>query len=138
MALAAAQLDERLKSVLEPSFFLLVGEARQSPKMPPITTPVIPSKPRGELARDEGAQKTIRKDAAVIQPHLEIVGRSLDRDRGFETGLNHFLDGVGTDIVYQTQRMWPLRPDKDVSAASDCLSRFNWERSSAILRKRDR
>jgi len=28
VALAAAQLDERLKSVLELSFFLLVGEAR--------------------------------------------------------------------------------------------------------------
>jgi hypothetical protein len=28
VALAAAQLGERLKSILEPSFFLLVGEAR--------------------------------------------------------------------------------------------------------------
>ena len=84
--------------------------------MPPIATPAISSKPRGELARHEGAQKPIGKDSPVIQPNLEVVGRSLDCDRGFETGLTHFLDGVGTDIVYQTQRMWPLRPDEDVGA----------------------
>ena len=53
----------------------------------------------------------------MIQPHLEIVGRGLDGDRGFETGLTHFLDGVGAEIVYQAQHMRPLRPDEDVSAA---------------------
>jgi len=35
-----------------------------------------------------------------------------------EIRLTHFFDGVRADVVYQTQRMWPLRPDKDVSAAS--------------------
>src|SRR5215469_2128304 len=95
--------------------------------MPPIATPAVPSKSRGELARDEGAQNAIRKNMAVIQPHLEIVGRSLDYHRRLETRLTHFFEGIRADVVYQAEHMRPLRPDKDVGATSDCLSRFNWE-----------
>src|SRR5262245_60817342 len=86
--------------------------------MPPIATSAISSKSRGELARDEGAQKPIGKDSPVIQPNLEIVGRSLDRDCRLETRLTHFLDGVGDEIVYQAEHMRPLRPHEDVSPAS--------------------
>src|SRR5215472_5596921 len=86
--------------------------------MLPIATPAIPSKPRGQLAPDEGAQKPIGKDSPVIQPDLEIVGRSLDHHRRFETRLTHFFEGIRADVVYQAERMRPLRPDKDVSAAS--------------------
>jgi hypothetical protein len=32
--------------------------------------------------------------------------------------LTHFFEGVGAEIVYQTQRMWPLRPYEDMGAAS--------------------
>jgi len=45
--------------------------------MSPIATPAISAKPQCELAGNEGAEKAIRKDAAVIQPH--------DRDRGFDS-----------------------------------------------------
>jgi hypothetical protein len=86
------QPDERLKSVLEPSFFLLGSEPRQPAEMSPVATPAIPSKSQGELARDEGAQNAIRKDTAVIQPHLEIVGRSLDQDGRFEAQVAHLFD----------------------------------------------
>ena len=95
--------------------------------MSPIATPAISSKPRGEPARDKGAQDAIRRDAAVIQPNLKIVGRSLDHHCRLETPLSHFFEGIRVDVVYQAERMRPLRPDEDVSAASDCLSRFNWE-----------
>jgi len=86
--------------------------------MPPIgATPIAP-KPRGEPARDEGAQKPIGKDPPVIQPNLEIVGRSLDHHRRLEIRLSHFFDGVRADVVDQAERMRPLRPDKDVRAPS--------------------
>jgi hypothetical protein len=98
-----------------------------------MATSAISSKSRGKLARDEGAQKAIRKDMAVIQPHLEIVGRSLDNHRRLETRLSYFVDGIRADVVYQAERMRPLRPDKDVGAASDCLSRFNWGRGRPRL-----
>jgi hypothetical protein len=81
--------------------------------MSPIATSSISSNPRGELARD-----AIRKDAAVIQPHLEVVGRSLDHHRRLETRPAHFFVGVGAEIVYQAERRRPLRPQEDVSAAS--------------------
>ena len=95
--------------------------------MSPIATPAISSKPQCEPAGDEGAQDAIRKDAAVIQPHLEIVGRSLHHHSRLETRPTHFFEGVRADVVYQAERMRPLRPDEDVCATSDCLSRFNWE-----------
>ena len=50
----------------------------------------------------------------MIQPNLEIVGRSLDHHRRLETRLTHFFDGVGSEIVYKAQRMRPLRPHEDV------------------------
>src|SRR5262245_30644924 len=86
--------------------------------MPPIATPAIPSKSRGKLARDKGAQKTIGKDSPLIQPNLEIVGRTLDHNRRLETRLTHFFEGIRADVVYQAKRMRPLRSDEDVSAAS--------------------
>ena len=86
--------------------------------MPPIATSAVSFKPRGELARDEGAQKPIGKDSPVIQPNLEIVGRSLDHHRRLETRLTHFFDGIRADVVYQAERMRALRPHEDVSAAS--------------------
>jgi hypothetical protein len=54
----------------------------------------------------------------VIQPNLEIVGRSLDHHRRLETRLTHFFEGIRADVVYQAKRMRPLRPDEDMSAAS--------------------
>ena len=86
--------------------------------MPPISTAEVPPKSRGKLARDEGAQKPIGKDSPVIQPNLEIVGRSLDHHCRLETPLSHFFEGIRVDVVYQAERMRPLRPDEDVSAAS--------------------
>src|SRR6516164_2669780 len=86
--------------------------------MPPISTAEVPPKSRGKLARDEGAQKPIGKDSPVIQPNLEIVGRSLDHHRRLETRLTHFFEGIRADVVYQAERMRPLRPDEDASAAS--------------------
>src|SRR5215471_7467577 len=86
--------------------------------MTPIATPAVPSKARGELACDEGAQKLIGKDSPVIQPNLEIVGRSLDHHRRLETRLTHFFEGIRADVVCQAERMRPLRPDENVSAAS--------------------
>src|SRR5215471_675963 len=86
--------------------------------MTPIATPAVPSKARGELACDEGAQKLIGKDSPVIQPNLEIVGRSLDHHRRLETRLTHFFEGIRADVVCQAERMRPLRPDEDVTAAS--------------------
>ena len=50
-----------------------------------------------------------------------------DHHRRLETRLTHFFEGIRADVVYQAERMRPLRPDEDVSAASDCLSRLNWE-----------
>src|SRR5262249_29375376 len=86
--------------------------------MPPIGTPAISSKPRGELARHEGAQKPIGKDSPVIQPNLDIVGPTLANHRRLETRLAHLFEGTRADVVYQAERMRPLRPDEDVSAAS--------------------
>jgi hypothetical protein len=54
----------------------------------------------------------------VIQPNLEIVGRSLDHHRRLKTDLTHFFEGIRADVVYQAERMRPLRPHEDVSAAS--------------------
>jgi hypothetical protein len=36
----------------------------------------------------------------VIQPNLEIVGRSLDHRR-LETSLTHFFEGIRANVVYQ-------------------------------------
>ena len=85
--------------------------------MSPIATPAIPSKPRGELASNQGTQRPVGKDSPVIQPNLEIVGRSLDHHRRLETRFTHFFEGIRADVVYQAERMRPLRPDEDVSAA---------------------
>jgi hypothetical protein len=63
-----------VKTALQPSLRLLIREARKSAEVSPIATPAISSKPRGKLARDEGAQKPIGKDSPVIRPNLEIVG----------------------------------------------------------------
>jgi hypothetical protein len=86
--------------------------------MPPISTAEVPSKSRGKLARDEGAQRPVGKDSPVIQPNLEIVGRSLDHHRGLETRVTHFFEGIRADVVYQAERVRPLPPDEDVCAAS--------------------
>jgi hypothetical protein len=117
--LADVQPDERLKSVLKPSFFLLVGEPCQPAKMSPIATPAISAKPRGELARNERAQKPIGKDFPVIQPNLEIVGaKSRPRPRVRNPSYPHFFEGIRAEVVYQAKRMRSLRPDEDMSAAS--------------------
>ena len=49
---------------------------------------------------------------------MKIIRRSLDHHRRLETRLTHVLDTVGAEIVYQSQRVRPLRPDEDASAAS--------------------
>src|SRR5215831_1908331 len=80
--------------------------------MSPIATPAIPSKPRGELASNQGTQRPVGKDSPVIQPNLEIVGRSLDHHRRLETRLTYFFEGIRADVVYQAERMRPLRPGR--------------------------
>ena len=70
----AAQPDERLKSVQEPSFFLLIGEPCQPAEMAPIATSAISSKPRGELARldkqvmSESRWRSMQTNCAIRRP----------------------------------------------------------------------
>ena len=65
MALPATQLDERLKSVLELSFFLLVGEPCQAPDVANRNSR-DPLRIATRAARYEGAQKPAKESLIVL------------------------------------------------------------------------
>lgn len=95
----------------------MVGEPSQPAEVSPIATPAVSSEREGELARNDGAEEPIGKDSPVIQPYLEIVGRSLECDCGFEARLLHPNDRVGGEVIDQAECIRAVRAEENVRAA---------------------
>ena len=83
--------------------------------MPPVRARWIPAEPLDEGLRRTRAHRGF-EDLAVIQPRLEIIGRSLNHDGRFESVRLHSLDGIGCKVIDETQTVRPRGPDIDMRA----------------------
>ena len=81
---ATAQLDERLTTIFQASFFFLVGEACKPTEVPPISTTAVSSEPQGKLPRGERTQKAIGKSSvrgSTIPENCQAKSRPLQQAR---------------------------------------------------------
>ena len=68
----------------------------------------------GQLLSGLSAKRVIGEHSSVVDPYLEVAGRSLDDDRWLKTGFFHRSDRVSADIIDQAERMSTVWADEDV------------------------
>jgi len=78
---------------------LLVGEARQAPKMTPIGAGQITTITPGQLLADGVGYRWLQRCGADMHPHLEVAGTGLEDHAGGQTIGPHGFDGVGAAVI---------------------------------------
>jgi hypothetical protein len=136
VARALAQLHERHQSVWQASLELLIREAGEASKVPPIRTRRVAAEALRQILGCTGTRFAI-KNLPMVEPRLKVPRRGFDDQRGRESFALHGIDRFSAQIVDETERMRAVGPDKDVRTMDAFLAqRFDRgqdQRGAAIL-----
>ena len=112
-ALAFMQSYEWLEPIPQAPLGLLVRETRKPTKVAPIGAGRIASEATGQFLSSLGAKRVIGEHSSVVDPYLEVAGRSLYDNSRLKTRLSHRNDRVSADIIDQAERMSAVWSDED-------------------------